>query len=97
MEKVALNIESLAEDTKTRKGGLKSFVRSPKVFFENDKNQVLALYQTVLPSGQTTEDENDLPSFNITEFLNSPSKLGVVMLSGGHFAAGVFQGKLQHG
>jgi len=76
--------------------GTKSLVRSPKVFFENDKNEVIALYQTALPSPKSPSTEDATPAFDIKGILTSPRKLGVVMVSGGHFAAGVFEGAISN-
>lgn len=97
MERVGLTIkEGFPEDEisalyeSNKKMGSSRLARNGKLFFQNDMDQIFTAYQAILPAVETMEEQ--LIENKFQEMLSSPLKLGVVMLSGGHFAAGIFEG-----
>ncbi|XP_011308899.1 ankyrin repeat and zinc finger domain-containing protein 1-like isoform X2 [Fopius arisanus] len=64
--------------------------RHSKVFFENSEGNIFSIYRCLLHSKKSIPSSNDEM---ITQALNSGKKTTwtVIMVGGGHFAAGVFQ------
>ncbi|XP_026277255.1 ankyrin repeat and zinc finger domain-containing protein 1 [Frankliniella occidentalis] len=65
--------------------------RHAKVFFRNNKDQVVSLYYCLLSSSK----ERPEPDTLVNEALNlrCQNKWAIIMLGGGHFAAAIFEGQ----
>ncbi|KAK4008263.1 hypothetical protein OUZ56_013410 [Daphnia magna] len=70
---------------------VKTAVGTPKIYFQNQKGQKMAVYRCLLHSKKkSTSNEEEL--IQLIQNLPKQNMWAIIMLGGGHFAAAVYQG-----
>ncbi|PNF40559.1 Ankyrin repeat and zinc finger domain-containing protein 1 [Cryptotermes secundus] len=90
-----LGSESESEDGKSSDSipsSVANLARHTKVFFENEDGKILSMYRCLL-HGKKEVPENDEQLIQMAMKVAANPVWAIIMLGGGHFAAGIFQGQ----
>ncbi|XP_046452229.1 ankyrin repeat and zinc finger domain-containing protein 1-like [Daphnia pulex] len=72
-------------------GTLKASVGSPKIYFQNQAAQKMAVYRCLLHSKKKPPN-SDTELLQLIQSLPKQNMWAIIMLGGGHFAAAIYQG-----
>ncbi|ODM88001.1 Ankyrin repeat and zinc finger domain-containing protein 1 [Orchesella cincta] len=96
MEKLQIDPDAPQVET-VRLSSSQKMEQSPRIFLKTSKGQIISCFKTIVSSiarqgDRKTNDSSDSPVSNFLSFSESPLKITIIMASGGHFAAAVFDG-----